>query len=82
MKNKNNYTLKSCEELIEKYIDLGGEMHELNEGTLGLGFIILHGAVGKKSILIREYYISAWVSGHEITMYNKLPKKYQNLINN
>jgi hypothetical protein len=75
-----NYTLKSCENLIEKYMNFGGYIEQIEEGSLGLGFLILYGAPGKKSIIIQEYFINPWQSGHNVTMYNKLPKKYQNLL--
>jgi hypothetical protein len=76
-----NYSLKQCEDLINKYVnELQGECTEIEEGCLGLGKILLHGAKGKKSILIEEYFISAWASGHTVKMYNKLPKKYHNLL--
>ena len=77
----NNYSLKQCEELIDKYVnEFQGECTVLEEGCLGLGKIILHNAEGKKSILITEYFINHWTSGHSIRMYNKLPKKYLKLI--
>lgn len=76
-----NYTLKSCEDLITKYVnELGGECLVINEGVLGLGTILLHGAKGKKSILIKEIYVNAWQSTHTIRKFNKLPKKYSNLL--
>ena len=78
---KTNYTLQACENLIDKYVnDFGGTLTQIEEGSLGLGFLILHDAPNKKTILIREFFISAWSSGHTITMYNKMPKKYQKLI--
>lgn len=81
MKAQKNYTLESCEKLICTYInDLGGDIIQITEGCLGLGTILLYGAKGKKSILINEFYINAWSSGHTIKMYNKLPKKYTDLI--
>lgn len=76
-----NYTLGSCQELIDKYVNTyKGEATTLREGVLGLGTVLLHGAEGKKTILIKEYYISAWCSGHSIRMYNVMPKKYKKLI--
>tara|TARA_R110000803_G_scaffold202309_1_gene267413 strand:+ start:425 stop:670 length:246 start_codon:yes stop_codon:yes gene_type:complete len=72
-----NYSLKTCENLISKYINVySGECTVLREGVLGLGKILLHNADGKKSIIINEFFINAWASGHTIRKYNKLPKKY------
>ena len=76
-----NYSLKYCEELIERYInEYGGDIYTIDEGVLGLGTIILYGASGKKSVLITEYFINSWVSGHSIRKYNKLPKKYEKIV--
>ena len=78
-----NYSLKYCENLIDKYInEYEGEMLTITEGILGLGKVILYNAHGKKSIIITEYFINSWTSGHKIRMYNKLPKKYKQIINN
>ncbi len=52
----------------------------LSEGILGLGKILLHSAEGKKTIIIKEYYINAWTSGHSIIRYNKLPNKYKQVL--
>ncbi len=76
-----NYTLVSCENLIERYINQHkGELTIIEEGVLGLGTILLHSAVGKKTIVIREYYLTSWTSGHSVRMYNKPPKKYEKII--
>lgn len=78
-----NYSLKYCENLIDKYInEYKGEILTITEGILGLGKVILHNADGKKSIVITEYFINSWTSGHKVRMYNKLPKKYKQIINN
>jgi len=75
------YTLKTCEEVIDTYINkYQGELHQIQEGSLGLGKLILYGAKGKKSIIIEEIFETSWTSTHKIRMYNKLPKKYENLI--
>ena len=77
-----NYTLQCCEELIEKYVNkYGGEMTTLEEGCLGLGKVILHGGEGRKTIIISEFFINSWASGHSIRMYNKMPEKYKKLLN-
>ena len=70
------YTLQSCENLIEKYINAGGIVEQLEDGCLGLGKILLT-AEGKKTTIITEVYLNAWSSGHTVRMYNKTPKKYQ-----
>ena len=76
-----NYTLKSCEDLIERYLnEYKGELFQLEDGVLGLGKIVLHNAKGYKSVIITEFFINSWASGHSVRKYNKLPKKYENLM--
>ena len=73
-----NVTLTSCENLIDKYVNkYNGQMNIIEEGCLGLGKILLHSAIGKCTIIIEEYYISAWASGHKVRQYKKMPKKYE-----
>jgi len=77
------YSLDSCETLITKYVNsYGGTASTLKEGILGLGTVLLHSAAGKKTVVIKEFFINAWNSGHTVRMYNKVPKKYQQIINN
>ena len=81
MRAQKKYTLQNCEQLICKYLnDFEGNIIQITDGCLGLGTILLYGAEGKKSILINEVYVNAWTSTHTIKMFNKLPKKYLELI--
>ncbi len=74
------YSLKSCETLIDKYInEYKGQITQLEEGILGLGMLMLHDAEGKKTIIIKEVFVNSWTSTHSIRMYNKMPKKYNKL---
>jgi len=75
------YTLKTCQELIETYInEFKGSLLQLEEGSLGLGKLILYNGNGRKSIVIEEIFETSWTSTHKIRMYNKQPKKYKTLI--
>ena len=74
------YTLNACENLINQYIEVGGEVIELEEGSLGFGKLLLI-AKGKKTTIIQEVFLNAWSSGHTVRMYNKTPKKYQEILN-
>lgn len=77
------YTLDACEKLINVYLnDFCGQMLQIKDGSLGLGEILLYGAKGKKTIIIKEVYLNEWRSGHKIIKYNKIPAKYQKLIDN
>ena len=71
------YRLGTIEGLIKKYIDSGGEVSILEEGSLGHGTSLLHNAPGKKVIVIKEVYLNPWSSGHTVRMYNRMPKKYK-----
>lgn len=78
-----NFSLESCEDLIEKYVnEFGGNLYTIEDGILGLGTLVLAYADGKKSVIIKEYFINSWNSGHDVKFYNKLPKKYEVLIEN
>ena len=76
-----NYSLKSCEDLISKYVNqYNGGIATIKEGCLGLGTLLLHSAEGKKTVIISEYFINSWQSGHTVKMFNKIPKKYKQYI--
>ena len=72
-----HYTIKAVEDLINRYVERGGEVAiEIVEGSLGYGTTICFGD-GLKTAVIQEHFESAWSSTHSITMYKKMPKKYQ-----
>lgn len=75
----NLYTSKAVDQLINHYIEKGGEVTELEEGVLGHGHLLLHGA-GLKTTVVKEVYINEWSSGHKVRSYNETPKKYEKLI--
>jgi len=75
------YSLSACENLINKYVERGGEVYTIEEGCLGLGLMILTGQ-DLKTTIIQEVYLNEWSSGHKVRMYNKCPKKYQEMIDN
>lgn len=70
------YNLESMENYINNYIAAGGEAITLQEGSLGLGLVLLYGDK-LKTVVIQEVPITSWSSGHKIRKYNKMPKKYQ-----
>lgn len=73
------YTLEACENLINRYYELGGEVVTLEEGCLGLGLVMCYGD-GLKTTIIQEVYLNPWSSGHTIRMYKKMPKKYEQML--
>ena len=77
---KNWYTLESCNNLMQKYYDKGGNCVTVREGSLGLGTVVCYGDNLNTSI-IQEQLVNSWSSVHTIRMYKKMPKKYEKLIN-
>lgn len=73
------YTLEDVDKLIDRYIEKGGEVVTIREGSLGYGITLLQGP-GLKTAIIQERYISAWSSGHTIRLYNQTPAKYTKLM--
>ena len=72
-----HYTIKAVEDLINRYVERGGEVAiEVVEGSLGYGTTICFGD-GLKTAVIQEHFQNEWSSSHSIIMYNKMPKKYQ-----
>jgi hypothetical protein len=55
-------------------------MLTIQDGSLGLGTVFLFNAKNKKSYLTKEVYLNAWSSGQTLRSFNKIPKKYQALI--
>jgi hypothetical protein len=76
-----HYRLSAVEDLINRYVERGGEVAiEIVQGSLGYGTTICFGD-GLKTAVIQERFQNEWSSTHTITMYNKLPKKYQLMLN-
>lgn len=73
------YGLKAVEALIEKYIQYNGEILTVREGSLGYGVTICYGH-NLKTAIITERYVNEWKSAHTIRMYERMPEKYQRLI--
>lgn len=73
------YDLDFCENLIDIYIEKGGEAITLVEGGLGLGMVICFGE-HLKTTIIKEVALNEWSSGHTVRMYNKMPKKYEDML--
>jgi hypothetical protein len=74
------YNYQSVDKLINEYLERNGQAHQYNEGCLGSGSWILLGL--SKCFVIKEVYINEWSSGHKVTRYNILPKKYQQIFDN
>ena len=78
----NHYSYQQVDNLIERYTNKGGEALQTSEGVLGSGDWLLYDFGGKlKFIVIREIYLNSWSSAHTVRMYNRIPKKYQKILN-
>lgn len=73
------YTSGAVQELADYYIENGGEMYELVEGTLGWGTTVMV-RDGWKSVVVQEVYVNEWSSGHTVRRYDRLPKKHQTML--
>ena len=66
------YTSSSVDKLIADYLEAGGQLLQIEEGTLGHGYALLYDAAGKlRFFVIKEVYINEWSSGHKVRGYNK-----------
>lgn len=77
----NLYTSEAISNLLDRYIDAGGELYEMREGVLGHGDLLLYDFSGKlKTIVIREVALNEWSSAHTVRTYNKMPAKYLKML--
>lgn len=74
-------TLENVGKLIDRYIERGGQVHQINEGVLMHGEWLLFDTNGMlKTVIIKEVYVNEWTSKQTVRMYNKTPLKYQKII--
>lgn len=67
---------ETIEQIIAWYLDNGGEVLEIEEGSLGYGQILCTGVENTQSMLITEHYQNEWSSYHTFRCMNRMPKKY------
>lgn len=73
------YTSTYVAQLIECYVNKGGNVVVLEEGVLGYGLTVLYGDK-LKTVVIKEVPVNSWNSVHSVIKYNKMPEKYRKLI--
>ena len=73
------YALEAVEQTINNWIEAGGEITTVKEGVLGYGLTICHGD-GLRTAIITEVPLNCWSSAHTIRIYNKMPKKYRQML--
>lgn len=75
------YDCGQVQNLIDRYTKEGGQTFQMREGSLGYGDLMLYDESGNlKTFIIHEVFQSCWSSVHTIRGYNKMPKKYRNLL--
>ena len=73
------YNYEAVEQLMNRYLEQGGNVHILDEGSLVYGLVVCEGE-GLKTAVIKEVYLNEWSSAQSIRMYNNMPKKYAKMI--
>lgn len=73
------YALSAVEQTIDTWIEAGGQVDTVKEGSLGWGVTICHGE-GLKTAIITEVPLNEWSSAHTIRVYKKMPKKYRQML--
>jgi hypothetical protein len=74
------YNYKEVDKLLQRYLSIeNSNVVQTSESVLGCGNWICT-APNKKTAIIKEVFVNSWTSTHKITLYNKTPKKYLNLI--
>ena len=79
--DKKRATVSEIDAIIETYINHGGDAVTIREGVLGHGFMIIR-APGLKTVIVKEYALNEWSSVHDVSFWNKMPKKYQTILDN
>jgi hypothetical protein len=75
------YSCKAIDELTSQYVNMGGEIFQINEGVLGYGDMILYDPSNRyKSYVVKEVPLNEWSSAHKVRAYNELPKKYADML--
>lgn len=67
--------------LNETLINQGFEYYCIEEGAL-IDDLAIYTKEGFKSIVATSVYLNEWSSAYKIRKYNKLPAKYQEMLNN
>jgi len=75
-------SLEDIEKLIQRYTERGGYVVTLVEGSLGYGTTMLYAEPEKKlkTFIIQEHYVNPWSSVNTVRGYNKMPKKYADML--
>ena len=81
-KEQKKYSWRDVDNLVKRYTDEGGQVIQLSEGVLQSGNWVLYDPKGRLyAFIIKEIYVNCWTSAQTIRRYNKLPKKYERIVN-
>lgn len=73
------YTTTQIDELIQHYLSKGGEVFQIEEGTLGHGYLVLW-APGCKFATVKEKYLNEWSSAHTVRLSHKIGAKAAKIV--
>lgn len=75
---KNLYSYRAVDKLIADAVEIyGAEVYTL-EGSLLDNYIITGEKI--KTYIVKEIYLNEWSSAYNVRSYNKIPEKYQKVI--
>ena len=74
------YSSEAVEKLAQKYIARGGIITVLKESVLLEYGLAIFQAEGAKATVVKDRYLNEWSSAYTVRMYNKLPKKYEEML--
>jgi hypothetical protein len=74
------YSSEAVEKLAEKYIARGGTITKLRDSVLLEYGLAIFQAEGAKATVVRDKFLNEWSSAYVVRMYNKLPKKYEQML--
>lgn len=74
------YSSEAVEKLAQKYIARGGIITVLKESVLLEYGLAIFQAEGAKATVVQDKYLNEWNSAYTVRMYNKLPKKYEQML--
>ena len=80
-RKENLYQCFAIDDLISRYIEKDGEILEIEPESLGYGKLLLYpNGANLKTIIVTEIALNCWSSTHKVRMYNKMPKKYEKIL--
>ena len=76
------YSNTAVEKLANKYIEKGGFINKITDSVLLEYGLAIFSGDNLISCIVKDVYINEWSSAYSVKFYNKLPKKYQLILDN